>query len=95
MRTQRTRALPPFATQVIGSLPRPAALRELIADRERREPDAYRRAVDEHVLTAIRLQEAAGLDVITDGEWRRTHYIREFLGRVGGFERCRTYRHQP
>ena len=94
MRTQRTRALPPFATQVIGSLPRPAALRELIADRERREPDAYRRAVDEHVLTAIRLQESAGLDVITDGEWRRTHYIREFLGRVGGFERCRTYRHQ-
>ena len=46
------------------------------------------------VLFAIRLQEQAGLDVVSDGEWRRSHYIREFLDRVGGFERCRKFTHQ-
>jgi 5-methyltetrahydropteroyltriglutamate--homocysteine methyltransferase len=36
----------------------------------------------------------AGLDVVSDGEWRRVQYIREFLLRVGGFERCRRFTHQ-
>jgi 5-methyltetrahydropteroyltriglutamate--homocysteine methyltransferase len=40
------------------------------------------------------LQEQAGIDVISDGEWRRTHYIGEFLSRVGGFEKCRRYEHR-
>jgi 5-methyltetrahydropteroyltriglutamate--homocysteine methyltransferase len=91
MQTERTRALPPFATQGIGSLPRPAGLRELLERQD--DPQARRRALDELVLQAIRLQERAGLDVVSDGEWRRTHYVREFLARVGGFERCRSYRH--
>jgi 5-methyltetrahydropteroyltriglutamate--homocysteine methyltransferase len=46
------------------------------------------------VIFAIRVQEEVGLDVIGDGEWRRTQYIREFLTRVGGFERCRRFTHQ-
>lgn len=46
------------------------------------------------VRFAIRLQEQAGLDVVSDGEWRRSQYIREFLTRVGGFERCRRFTHQ-
>src|SRR5688572_24894493 len=94
MRTERTRDLPPFATQGIGSLPRPEALRELASRRGGLSPEAHRRELDELVLLAIRLQERAGLDVVSDGEWRRAHYVREFLGRIGGFERCRTYRHQ-
>src|SRR5262249_13311643 len=57
-------------------------------------PDRFRRALDETVVFAIRLQELAGLDVVSDGEWRRTQYVREFLLRVGGFERCRRYSHQ-
>jgi methionine synthase II (cobalamin-independent) len=36
------------------------------------------------VIFAIRLQEQAGLDVVSDGEWRRMHYIGEFLKRIGG-----------
>ena len=50
--------------------------------------------LDDLVRFAIRLQEQAGLDVVSDGEWRRTQYIREFLRRVGGFERVRTFAHQ-
>jgi 5-methyltetrahydropteroyltriglutamate--homocysteine methyltransferase len=91
MRTERTRALPPFFTQGIGSLPRPPRVRELL-DREGAASAPAGGELDDLVLSAIRLQEEAGLDVVGDGEWRRTHYVREFLRRIGGFERCRTYR---
>ncbi|HET6881374.1 MAG TPA: hypothetical protein VFI31_14525 [Pirellulales bacterium] len=86
--------LPPLYTHVIGSLPRPQAVRDLLAGRQTMSPDRYRGLLDEMVLFAIRLQELAGIDCVSDGEWRRTQYIREFLDRVGGFERCRVYQHQ-
>jgi 5-methyltetrahydropteroyltriglutamate--homocysteine methyltransferase len=94
MRTQRTARLPTFFTQVIGSLPRPQAVRDLLARRDELPGDRFRRTLDDHVAFAIRLQEQVGLDVISDGEWRRSHYIGEFLSRVGGFERCRRFEHQ-
>jgi len=56
--------------------------------------DEYRRVMDEMVIFAIRLQEQAGLDVISDGEWRRIHYLDEFLNRVGGHEPIRPFEHQ-
>ena len=87
MRTTRTAALPPFYTQPIGSLPRPKVVLDLLGRRDQA-------AMDDAVRFAIRLQEKAGLDVVSDGEWRRTQYIREFLDRVGGFERCRRFEHQ-
>src|SRR5689334_1249572 len=94
MRTPRTARLPPFYTHGIGSLPRPQAVRDLLARRAELPADAYRRTLDDCVRFAIRLQEQAGLDVVTDGEWRRAQYIREFLPRVGGFERVRKYTRQ-
>jgi 5-methyltetrahydropteroyltriglutamate--homocysteine methyltransferase len=94
VKTARTAALPPFYTHGIGSLPRPQAVRDLLARRGELPPDRYRRTLDDLVLFAIRLQEQAGLDVVGDGEWRRVQYIREFLLRVGGFEKCRRYSHQ-
>jgi 5-methyltetrahydropteroyltriglutamate--homocysteine methyltransferase len=92
--TQRTSKLPPFFTQVIGSLPRPQAVRDLLTQREELPLDRFQRTLDDYVRFAIRLQEQVGLDVVSDGEWRRSHYIGEFLARVGGFERCRRYEHQ-
>src|SRR5438128_6816588 len=89
MKTPRTAQLPLFYTHGIGSLPRPQVVRDLLARRHELPPDLYRRTLDDLVLFAIRLQEQAGLDVIGDGEWRRGQYIREFLLRVGGFEKCR------
>ena len=94
MRTNRTKALPPFFTQVIGSLPRPRLVRDLIDRRQDIPATAYRRLMDEMVVFAIRLQEQAGLDVISDGEWRRVHYLDEFLLRVGGHEKIRPFEHQ-
>lgn len=94
MKTERTKALPPFFTQVIGSLPRPALVRDLIDRRDSIPPDRYQAVMDEMTLFAIRLQEQAGLDVVSDGEWRRVHYLDEFLLRVGGHERVWRFRHQ-
>ena len=71
-----------------------SAVRDLLARREELGEDRYGRLLDDMVRFAIHLQELAGLDVVSDGEWRRIQYIREFLLRIGGFERCRRYHHQ-
>lgn len=94
MRTDRTKALPPFFTQVIGSLPRPTLVRALVDRRTSMSGDEYNRVMDDMVIFAIRLQEQAGLDVISDGEWRRVHYLDEFLHRVGGHQPIRPFEHQ-
>src|SRR4051812_25186925 len=82
------KALPLFPTQVIGSLPRTQSVRTLLfagmAGRMKRAE--FEKRMDEHVIFAIRLQELAGIDIISDGEWRRHHYVEEFTDRVGGFK---------
>jgi 5-methyltetrahydropteroyltriglutamate--homocysteine methyltransferase len=93
MRTDRTKKLPLFFTQVIGSLPRPKLVVDLINRRAQISEQRFQSLMDEMVIFAIRLQEQAGLDVISDGEWRRVHYVEEFLQRVGGFEKIRRYEH--
>lgn len=93
MKTARTKKLPPFFTQVIGSLPRPQVVKSLLARQDSMAPAEYRAALDDLVRFAIRLQELAGLDVVSDGEWRRRHYVGEFLQRIGGFERVRPFHH--
>jgi 5-methyltetrahydropteroyltriglutamate--homocysteine methyltransferase len=50
--------------------------------------------MDHMVRFAISMQEAAGIDVISDGEWRRIHYTDEFLHRIGGFKPLRPFHHQ-
>src|SRR5262249_56778415 len=94
MITNRTSQLPPFFTQVIGSLPRPRVVQDLLAQRAMIPEPRFKQLLDDMVRFAIRLQEQAGIDVISDGEWRRTHYVGEFLERVGGFEKCRQFEHQ-
>jgi 5-methyltetrahydropteroyltriglutamate--homocysteine methyltransferase len=94
MKTEKTSRLPRFYTHVIGSLPRPRAVLELLGERRRMAPKRYARLIDEMVVFAIRLQELAGIDVVSDGEWRRTHYTDEFLERIGGFAPARRFMHQ-
>lgn len=94
MRTSRTAGLPLFYTHGIGSLPRPKVVREVLARRREMPADRFAKVMDEMVVFAIRMQEQVGMDVVGDGEWRRTQYIGEFLSRIGGFERIRRYEHQ-
>ena len=65
--------LPRFPASVVGSLPRPRHVRELIEKPAWDEADE--RAMDAAVSYAISMQEFAGLDVVTDGEWRRRSYL--------------------
>lgn len=94
VKTPRTSRLPTFFTQVIGSLPRPALVRDLQNQRSGMDPLRYQAIMDEMVLFAIRIQERAGIDVISDGEWRRNHYIRELLQRLRAVEPVRPFQHQ-
>ncbi len=94
MKTEKTATLPLFHTHVIGSLPRPKLVLDLLDRRDQMSPDQYTQLMDEMVVFAIRLQEQAGLDVVSDGEWRRTSYIMAFLDRVNACERIRPYQHQ-
>ena len=64
MISQRTKELPSFYTQVIGSLPRPQLVRSLVDRRDSIAADEYSRIMDEMVIFAIRVQEQAGIDII-------------------------------
>src|SRR3954447_7452363 len=71
----------------VGSLLRP---RELLEARGRHaagelDPPAFKAIEDRAVLDVIRLQEDAGLDVITDGELRRESFQSELVAAVDGF----------
>ena len=75
-----------LATTIVGSLPKPAWLAEPAALRAawRLEGEALREAQDDAVRLALAEQEAAGLDVVCDGEMRRNHYIWGFLEGLSG-----------
>ena len=78
----------PFSTFVVGSLPRPQWVRDLVEDRKAgrvTEAEATR-LLDDAVPSAVRMQERAGLDFVSDGEWRRESYVKVFAEAVDGFE---------
>ena len=62
---------PLFPTTVIGSLLRPAWVSELVLARKGTGGTANDDRLNPAIDAAIKLQEDAGLDELTDGEWRR------------------------
>ncbi len=67
---------PRFPASVVGSMPRPQFVRDLLdPDRAPRDPAVLARRLDAAVDFVVALQEQAGLDVVTDGEYRRRSYI--------------------
>ena len=79
-------AMPLFPTSVVGSMPRPAWVRRLISDDPSIDDSDRARWMDAAIGSVIALQEAAGLDVITDGEWGRKSYIGVIAELADGFE---------
>ena len=69
--------VPLFPTTVVGSMPRPQYIKDLLAAGSRTgTPDAaWRRHMDDAVRYVIGMQEQAGIDIISDGEWRRESYV--------------------
>lgn len=74
-------------TDVVGSLLRPARLKEAYAQRDQGKisADELREIEDEAIREAVRLQEGIGLDVVTDGEFRRLNFQDSFAASVTGF----------
>ena len=77
---------PPFRADHIGSLLRPAALRQAFRAFAAGDLDEARfvAAQDVAIRDAIKLQQDAGLEVVTDGEFRRGSYWSRFVERVEG-----------
>ena len=79
-----------FPTSVIGSLPRPKWVIDLLLRHQSGElgDEALDAAIDKAIAFAIGLQESAGVDIISDGEWRRIGYFEVFAQMVEGFRRA-------
>jgi 5-methyltetrahydropteroyltriglutamate--homocysteine methyltransferase len=75
-------------TQIVGSLPKPSWLAQPnVLKAPWRLPAAdLAEAQDDAARLAILDQEEAGLDVVTDGEVRRRHYIWGFLDGLTGID---------
>jgi 5-methyltetrahydropteroyltriglutamate--homocysteine methyltransferase len=79
---------PPFRADHVGSLLRPQPLREAFRRHAAGEiGDAEFAAVqDRCIRDVVSLQEQVGLQVVTDGEFRRGSYWGRFVERTAGFE---------
>jgi len=74
-----------FPTSVVGSVPRPDFVRDLISD-EKISPAEYDQRMEAAVRYVVAMQENAGLDILTDGEWWRKSYIGVIAELAHGFE---------
>ena len=77
---------PPFRADHVGSLLRPAALKQARARREHGEIDAAALTAieDREIEAVIARQEAIGLQAVTDGELRRAWWHYDFIGALDG-----------
>src|SRR3954466_15461459 len=75
-----------FPTSVVGSMPRSNFVQDLINDRPPLSAEQYEKEMDAAIRYVVAMQEHAGLDVITDGEWRRKSYIGVIAELAHGFE---------
>jgi 5-methyltetrahydropteroyltriglutamate--homocysteine methyltransferase len=77
-----------FPTTIAGSLPKPAwlAAPEKLWAPWRLEGDELAAAKDDATLLALKVQEDAGIDIVTDGEQSRQHFVHGFLEAVDGID---------
>jgi methionine synthase II (cobalamin-independent) len=78
-----------YRSEGLGSLLRPQYLTTARGQFERGEIAAaeFKRIEDRAVDEAIAVQEAAGIDVVTDGEQRRYAFFGHLVDPFGGFEK--------
>ena len=83
------REQPPFRADHVGSLLRPKVLLQARADHARGAitDQELRRLEDLAIREVVKLQEDAGLQGITDGEFRRASWHMDFIYRIGGVSR--------
>jgi 5-methyltetrahydropteroyltriglutamate--homocysteine methyltransferase len=84
--TQRTK--PPFRADHVGSILRTAPVKEARAKREKGEitPAQLKEIEDAEIIKIIKKQEDIGLQVATDGEFRRSWWHYDFFGMLDGVD---------
>ena len=78
---------PPFRADHVGSLLRPSALRQAFRRHGVGEigDEEFRRIQDTSIRDVVGLQQDTGLEVVTDGEFRRSSYWGHFVQNLDGF----------
>ncbi|MGH7933766.1 MAG: 5-methyltetrahydropteroyltriglutamate--homocysteine S-methyltransferase [Candidatus Binataceae bacterium] len=82
---------PPFRADHVGSLLRPKEVLQAREDHQqgRISPAELRRIEDNGIRNVVKMQEDAGLQDATDGEYRRGSWHMDFLYQVGGVTKAR------
>jgi 5-methyltetrahydropteroyltriglutamate--homocysteine methyltransferase len=77
-----------FETTIAGSLPKPAWLAEpnILWPPWKSSGDELAAAKCDATLLAIKQQENAGIDIVTDGEQSRQHFVHGFLDNLEGID---------
>ena len=80
--------LPLFPVTVVGSWPRPPELIQALRRRQADEisADEFNAVADKAVLESVRAQEAAGTDLLSDGEQRRDNFYSYVVGKIAGMQ---------
>lgn len=77
-----------FPTTIAGSLPKPEWLAEpnMLWAPWKSQGDALLRAKRDATLIWLKIQEDAGIDMVTEGEQARQHFVHGFLEKVEGID---------
>ena len=77
-----------FETTIAGSLPKPAWLAKpkMLWAPWAAEGEALEQAKRDATLLALKEQEDAGIDIVTDGEMARQHFVHGFLANIDGID---------
>jgi 5-methyltetrahydropteroyltriglutamate--homocysteine methyltransferase len=80
-----------FPTTIAGSLPKPEWLAEpnMLWAPWKASGDELLRAKRDATLLAVKLQEDAGIDILTEGEQARQHFVHGFLEKIEGIDFAR------
>ncbi len=77
-----------FPTTIAGSLPKPEWLAEpnMLWAPWKSQGDALARAKRDATMLAVKIQEDAGIDIVSEGEQARQHFVHGFLEKIDGID---------
>ncbi|MBR0792795.1 methionine synthase [Bradyrhizobium manausense] len=77
-----------FPTTIAGSLPKPEWLAEpnMLWAPWKSAGDELLRAKRDATMLAVKVQEDAGIDIVTEGEQARQHFVHGFLEKIDGID---------